>query len=76
MKKEALLRELAKLTADTVLRPDEITCQDYLRECRKLNPSITMNSARYKLAQLKSDGTLKSRKVIIDGKECNAYSAK
>lgn len=76
MKKEALLRELAKLTADGDLRADEFTFEEYHAECLKSNPRLTTDASRNVLTRLVKNGKLNARKVRMSGRQCNAYSAK
>lgn len=74
MKKEALLKELAKLANDKVLRPNEFTAEEYRSEVLKINPNVTVAAIRGELQRMVKDGILKIRKVKIDGCTCNAYS--
>jgi len=74
MKKEALLRELVKLTATEGLRPDEFTMAEYIDECLKSNPRATRAACRSRIYAMIAEKKLKSRKVIINGHSCSAFS--
>ena len=76
MKKETLLKELVRLTVPLKLQPHEFTADDYITECQKVNPSITDDACRGVLARMRRKGEIKSRKIRLNGKQCNAFSFK
>jgi hypothetical protein len=74
MKKEALLRELVKLVHNNEVHPNEFTADEYHAEVTKMNPKATVATTRSELQRMVKAGTLKIRKVKINGCQCNAYS--
>lgn len=57
-----------------VIRDGEFTADEYAAHMLALGEKRTLGGFRSKLARLRSLGLLKSRKVVINGKECAAYS--
>jgi len=76
MKKEALLRELVKLAKQEEIMPHEFTSDEYKLEYRRDKPSATDDAVRHALKRLVDRGLLKCRKATVNGKQCNAYSAR
>jgi Fe2+ or Zn2+ uptake regulation protein len=74
MKKEALLKELAKLACNIEMHAHEFTSDEYYAEVLKTNPKATVASVRGELQRMVKDGILKIRKVKVNGSRCNAYS--
>jgi len=69
----ALEKALEMATASP-LRDDEFTTEQYIEKSKKLGKYTTYDSSRWELKKLVKLGELKSRKIKIDGKQCNAYS--
>ena len=76
MKKEALLKELVRLTTEAALKPNEFTAEDYIKERRAADPDLTADACRGSLARLVNRGVLSVRKTKQHGRQCNAYSVK
>ena len=57
-----------------VIRDGEFTVEEYAAHMLAIGEKRTPDGYRSKLARLRSLGLLKSRKVVINGKECTAYS--
>jgi hypothetical protein len=56
------------------LRDDEFTAEQYIEKSKKLGQYTTYDSSRGELKKLVKNGELKSRKIKLNGKQCNAYS--
>jgi hypothetical protein len=56
------------------LRADEFTAEQYIEKSKKLGQYTTYDSSRGELKKLVKNGELKSRKIKLNGKQCNAYS--
>jgi hypothetical protein len=56
------------------LRADEFTVEQYIEKSKKLGIYTTYDSSRWELKKLVKNGKLKSRKIKLNGKQCNAYS--
>ena len=74
MTKDALLRELVKLVHNNEIYEHEFTADEYHAEVLKTNPKVTVATTRSELQRMVKAGTLKIRKVKINGCQCNAYS--
>jgi len=57
------------------LRADEFTAEQYIEKSKKLGLYTTYDSSRGELKKMVKNGELKSRKIKLNGKQCNAYSA-
>jgi hypothetical protein len=57
------------------LRDDEFTAEQYIEKSKNLGKYKTYDSSRGELKKLVKNGELKSRKIKLNGKQCNAYSA-
>lgn len=60
--------------SDKQLRPDEFTRDQYIELMRQRGDARSFDALRNTLLMLTKSGVLKSRKVCVDGRECNAYS--
>jgi|LakMenEpi05May12_1017382.scaffolds.fasta_scaffold03753_4 hypothetical protein len=69
----ALEKALEMATASP-LRADEFTTEQYIEKLKKLGLYTTYDSSRWELKKLVKLGELKSRKIKLNGKQCNAYS--
>jgi hypothetical protein len=63
------------MTTASPLRDDEFTTEQYIEKSKKLGKYRTYDSSRCELKKLVKLGELKSRKIKLNGKQCNAYSA-
>jgi hypothetical protein len=54
----------------------EFTTEQYIEKSKKLGLYTTYDSSRGELKKLVKNGELKSRKIKLNGKQCNAYSLK
>jgi len=70
----ALEKALEMATASP-LRDDEFTAEQYIEKSKNLGKYKTYDSSRGELKKLVKLGELKSRKIKLNGKQCNAYSA-
>jgi hypothetical protein len=57
------------------LRDDEFTTEQYIQKSKKLGKYTTYDSSRWELKRLVKNDELKIRKIKLNGKQCNAYSA-
>jgi hypothetical protein len=57
------------------LRADEFTAEQYIEKSKKLGLYTTYDSSRWKLKKMVKNGELNIRKIKLNGKQCNAYSA-
>jgi hypothetical protein len=57
------------------LRADEFTAEQYIEKSKKLGKYRTYDSSRGELKKMVKNGELKIRKIKLNGKQCNAYSA-
>lgn len=64
---------LAALPVKTI-RDDEFLFPFYVQEREKAGDHRSIDGHRATLKRLCDEGKVKKRKVVIDGKECNAYS--
>ena len=69
----ALESALASLP-DKQIREDEFTADQYIADRKKKGDNRSHDGIRCYLYRMEKNGLVKSRKVCIDGKECNAYS--
>lgn len=69
----ALEKALETATA-SILRNNEFTTEQYIEKSKKLGQYTTYDASRWELKKLVKLGELKSRKIKINGKQCNAYS--
>lgn len=65
---DKLMSDISSLIAPTI-REDEFTVADFRSKFK-----IPERTARSLLESQKDSGILKSRKVLVNGKYCNAYS--
>jgi hypothetical protein len=70
---EKLMMQMADLVMPK-LRDDEFTTEQYIEKSKKLGLYTTYDSSRGELKKLVKNGELKSRKIKLNGKQCNAYS--
>ena len=56
------------------IRDDEFTADQYIRGMQLKGDTRTFHGLRATLLTMEKQGKLKSRKVCMNGKECNAYS--
>jgi hypothetical protein len=63
------------MTTASPLRSDEFTAEQYIEKSKKLGLYTTYDSSRGELKKLVKNGELKIRKIKLNGKQCNAYSA-
>jgi len=70
----ALEKALEMATASP-LRDHEFTTEEYIEKSKKLGLYIGYDSSRWELKKLVKNGELKIRKIKLNGKQCNAYSA-
>lgn len=56
------------------IRPDEFTLDQYAERRAAMGDNRTMNAHRSILQKLCKSGKIKQRKILVNGKECNAYS--
>jgi uncharacterized protein HemY len=59
---------------DKQIREDEFTRDQWIAKMRENGDKRSFDGLRNALLALVKQGIFKSRKVCIDGKECNAYS--
>jgi len=71
---EKLMMQMANLVTPK-LRDDEFTAEQYIEKSKKLGLYTTYDSSRGELKKLVKNGELKIRKIKLNGKQCNAYSA-
>lgn len=64
---------LAEMPVKTI-RPDEFTLDQYAERRAAMGDNRSMNAHRSILQKLCKSGKIKQRKILINGKECNAYS--
>jgi hypothetical protein len=69
------LEKALKMTTASPLRDDEFTAEQYIEKSKKLGLYTTYDSSRGELKKLVKNGELKIRKIKLNGKQCNAYSA-
>jgi hypothetical protein len=62
------------MTTASPLRDDEFTTEQYIEKSKKRGKYTTYDSSRWELKKLVKNGELKSRKIKLNGKQCNAYS--
>jgi hypothetical protein len=64
---------LAEMPVKTI-RPDEFILEQYAERRAAMGDCRSMNAHRSILQKLCKNGKLKLRKILLNGKECNAYS--
>jgi Fe2+ or Zn2+ uptake regulation protein len=74
-KKSALLAIIESMNYETK-RDDEFTANEFLNEARNAGKSMTLSAVRSHLQRMSQEGKLDVRKITIDGKITNCYSAK
>lgn len=67
---DAVLAEMP----DKMIRPDEFTLEQYREHRIFIGDNRSYHGHRYLLSRMCKDGKLKHRKIVMNGKECNAYS--
>jgi len=72
--KAALMKSLMAITPVKAIRDDEFTFEDYMAMMRENGDTRSYDGLRSALQNLERNGKFKSRKVVVNGKECNAYS--
>jgi len=61
-------------TPSTEIRADEFTVEQYIASQKARGDKRTHEGLRFALRQLEKSGQFQSRKVVINGTRCNAYS--
>ena len=69
----ALDAVLAEMPVKTI-RPDEFTLEQYVERRVAMGDDRTHSGHRALLDRMCKAGKLKQRKILVNGKECNAYS--
>jgi hypothetical protein len=69
----ALDAVLAEMPVKTI-RPDEFTLDQYVERRIAMGDDRTHSGHRALLDRMCKAGKLKQRKILVNGKECNAYS--
>jgi len=69
----ALDAVLAEMPVRTI-RPDEFTVDQYIEHRIAMGDNRSYHGHRSLLLRMCKDGKLKHRKIVVNGKECNAYS--
>lgn len=64
---------LAEMPVRTI-RPDEFTFEQYAERRIAMGDTRTYHGHRAVLDRLCKAGKLKQRKIVINGRQCNAYS--
>lgn len=64
---------LAEMPVKTI-RPDEFTLDQYAERRAAMGDNRTHQGHRNILDRMCKAGKLKRRKILVNGKECNAYS--
>lgn len=64
---------LAEMPVKTI-RPDEFTLEQYVERRIAMGDDRTHSGHRALLDRMCKAGKLKQRKILVNGKECNAYS--
>ena len=72
--KAALMKSLMAISPVKAIRDDEFTMDDYFAMMRKNGDTRSYEGLRSALQNDERNGKFKSRKVVVNGKECNAYS--
>lgn len=70
------LEKALEMSCDFTLRDDEFTIEDYIRERKLREPDVTVDACRNAMTRLVARGVFTVRKVRVNGRQCNAYSAK
>jgi hypothetical protein len=70
------LEKALEMSCDFTLRDDEFTIDDYIRERKLREPDATDDACRGAMTRLVARGVFSVRKVRVNGRQCNAYSAK
>jgi hypothetical protein len=69
------LEKALEMSTASPLRDDEFTTEQYIQKSKKLGKYTTYDSSRWELKRLVKNDELKIRKIKLNGKQCNAYSA-
>ena len=72
--KAALMKSLMAISPVKTIRDDEFTMDDYFAMMRENGDTRSYEGLRSALQNDERNGKFKSRKVVVNGKECNAYS--
>ena len=72
--KAALMKSLMAISPVKSIRDDEFTMDDYFAMMRENGDTRSYEGLRSALQNDERNGKFKSRKVVVNGKECNAYS--
>lgn len=72
--KAALMKSLLAITPVKSIRDDEFTMDDYFAMMKQNGDARSYEGIRSALQNMERNGKFKSRKVVVNGKECNAYS--
>ena len=59
---------------DKTIRPDEFTLDQYVERRVAMGDDRTHSGHRALLDRMCKAGKLKQRKILVNGKQCNAYS--
>lgn len=59
---------------DKTIRPDEFTLDQYIERRIEMGDDRTYHAHRCMIDRLCKANKLKKRKILVNGKECNAYS--
>jgi hypothetical protein len=70
------LEKALEMSSDYALRDGEFTMEDYIQERQLREPTVTADSCRCAMTRLVARGVFSVRKVRVNGRQCNAYSAK
>jgi len=70
------LEKALEMSSDYALRDDEFTIDDYIENRRLREPDVTNDACRGAMTRLVARGVFTVRKIRMNGRQCNAYSAK
>jgi hypothetical protein len=70
------LEKALEMSCDFTLRDDEFTIDDYIEKRRLREPDVTDDACRGAMTRLVARGVFSVRKIRMNGRQCNAYSAK
>lgn len=73
-KLEAMMAALEEVN-DRVIRDNEFTAADFLDMAKQNGKHISRRAARERLVRLTNEGKLKMRKLLINDRITNVYSA-
>jgi hypothetical protein len=70
------LEKALEMSCSSPLRDDEFTTDEYIAKVKERGQFHSEDACRATLKRLVESGQLKVRKIKMNGKQCNAYSAK